>query len=328
LSAISLFQEAIKLDPNFAIAYLALGDSYWNVGELELASDNLQKAYELRERVSEIERLTIEAEYYDTGIGDLQKAQRAMEVFVRIYPRDAGMHNNLGVDYEILGQYDKAVAEYREAVRLNLTPISYGSLARCYIKLNRPKESEGHNREAQAKKIDAIGLHFDLYPLAFLQNDATGMTQQADWAAGKPGAEDRLLYLEADTAAYFGRLRKSREFSRQAVASAERAEEKERTASYEADTAVREALFGNAAEARQWAKSALVPSMGVRAQYSAALTMALIGNAARAQALADDLAQRFPSDTVVQFMYLPTLHAQLALTRNDPSKAIDLLSIE
>jgi predicted Zn-dependent protease len=137
--------------------------------------------------------------------------------------------------------------------------------------------------------------------------------------------EDVLLVTEADTAAYSGRLAKARELSRQAVASAERVEEKETAASYEADAALREALFGNAAEARQRAAAALRLLTGRDVQYGAALALAFARDTARAQALADDLARRFPEDTVVQFNYLPTIHAQLALSRNDVSKAIEVL---
>jgi predicted Zn-dependent protease len=145
------------------------------------------------------------------------------------------------------------------------------------------------------------------------------------WVAGKPGVEDVLLSYEADTAAYSGRLVKARELSRRAAASAERAEEKETAAYYQADAAVREALFGNAAEARQRAAAALGISTSREMQYGAALALALAGDAAKSQALADDLAKRFPEDTVAQFNYLPTLRAQLALIHNDSSKAIESL---
>ena len=134
-----------------------------------------------------------------------------------------------------------------------------------------------------------------------------------------------LLTLEADTAAYSGRLGKARELSRQAVASAQQAGEKEVAASYDAGAALREAVFGHTAEARQRAARALALSAGRDVQYGAALALALAGDAAGAQALADDLAKRFPEDTIVQFTYLPTLHAQLALSRHDSSKAIKAL---
>ena len=151
----------------------------------------------------------------------------------------------------LLGQYEKALAEAREAIRLNpASGLSYSNLVSAYVTVNRLDEARATAEEAQAKKLDSPDLHFLLYQLAFLQNDAAGMAQQVAWAAGKPGVEDVLLGEEADTAAYSGRLGKARELSRRAVASAERAEEKEMAAGYEADAALREALFGNAAEAR------------------------------------------------------------------------------
>ena len=191
--------------------------------------------------------------------------------------------------------------------------------------LNRLEEARATAKEAQAKKLDSPLLRFNLYQLAFLQNDTAGMAQQVAWAAGKPGVEDMLLYDEADTAAYSGRLGKARELSRRAVASAERAKDKETAAGYEVEAALREVLFGNAAEARQRAAAALALSNGRDVQYGAALALALAEDAARAQALADDLAKRFPEDTLVQFNYLPTIHAQLALSRNDSSRAIEAL---
>ncbi len=200
--------------------------------------------------------------------------------------------------------------------------MSYAYLVYPYLNLNRLDEARAIAEEAQAKKLDSPLLRGALYLLAFLQNDAAGMAQQLAWSAGKPGIEEVLLSYEADTVAYSGWLGKAREFSRRAVASAERAEEKETAAGYEAEAALREALFGNATEARQRAASALALSAGRDVQYGAALALALAGDASRAQALADDLGKHFPEDTVVQFNYLPTLHAQLALRRNDSSKAI------
>ena len=151
------------------------------------------------------------------------------------------------------------------------------------------------------------------------------MAQQAAWAMGQPGMEDELLALEADTAAYYGRLGKARGLSHQAVASAERAKEQETAASYKSDAALREALFGNIAEARQQAAAALQVSKGRDVQFLAVLAAALVGDESRARSLADDLSRRFPEDTVVQFNYLPTLHAEIALSHSDSSAALDAL---
>jgi predicted Zn-dependent protease len=158
-----------------------------------------------------------------------------------------------------------------------------------------------------------------------LENDALGMAEQVAWAAGKLGVEDMLLESEADTAAYFGRLGKAREFCRGAVASAERAGQKQTAAGYEAEAALREVLFGNTTDARERAESALRLSAGHDMQFGTALALALAGDASRAQVLANDLAKQFPQNTVVQFNYLPAIHAQLALSRNDSSRAIELL---
>jgi hypothetical protein len=137
--------------------------------------------------------------------------------------------------------------------------------------------------------------------------------------------ENVLLEFEANTASYFGQLRKARGFSRQAVASAERAQEKETAAGYEAEAALREALLGDAVQARQRARAAVALSTGRDVQYGTALALAFADDVPRAQALADDLAKRFPEDTIVQFNYLPTIHAQVALSRNDSAKAIATL---
>jgi tetratricopeptide (TPR) repeat protein len=164
-----------------------------------------------------------------------------------------------------------------------------------------------------------------MYTLAFLQSDVAGMAEQVAWAAGKPGVEDVLLAMEADTAAYSGQLGKAREFSRRAVDSAERAEKRETAAGYEANAALREALVGNAALARKRAAAVLRLSTGRDVLYGAASALAFSGDTAQARKLADELAKRFPEDTVVQFNYLPTLRSQVALHRNDSSKAIEAL---
>jgi serine/threonine protein kinase/Flp pilus assembly protein TadD len=322
-SALPLLQRAITLDPNFAMAYASLGAAYSNLAETSLASENLRKAFELREHVSEREKMFIEASYYYIVTGDLEQAQRGCEVWARTYPRDSNPLMILGVIYAGLGQSEKSLAEYREALRFDPdSSLIYASIVYAYIQLNRLEEARATAEEAKAKKLD---ISSSLYMLGFLQNDAAAMKQQVTFNAGKPGVEDGFLAYEADTAAYAGQLGKAREFFRRATASAERAEEKETAASYEAIAALREALFGNAFQARQRAASALGLSMGRDLQYWAALAHALIGDSARALALADDLDKRFPEDTVVRFSYLPALRGRIALSHNDVPKAIEFL---
>jgi eukaryotic-like serine/threonine-protein kinase len=324
-AAAPLFQRAVSLDPNFAMAYTSLGNAYWALGETSLAAENERKAYELREQVSDREKFYIECTYY-WSTGDLAKTRQASELWAQTYPRDDVPPDYLGGIYQQIGEHEKALAEAQEALRRDSTSgRNYVNLAFAYLNLNRLDEARATAKEAQAKKLDSPYLRFSLYQLAFLQNDAPGMAQQVAWAAGKPGVEDVLLASQANTTAYSGRLGEAREFSRRAVASAEREEEKETAAGYEAEAALREALFGNNREARQRAAVALGLPNGRDVQYGAALALAFAADAGQAQTLADDLGKRFPQDTLVKFKYLPTIHAQLALNRNDSSKAINIL---
>jgi eukaryotic-like serine/threonine-protein kinase len=327
-AGVPLLQRAIRLDPNFTMAYALLGDTYTSLGEASLSAGNIQKANELRDRLSEREKLYVEADYYQVVVGDQEKARQVYEFWMQTYPRDIVPPANLGFIDRNLGQYDRALAEFRESFRIGpATGFGYYNLVPAYISLNRLEEARATAEEAQAKNLDSPSLRFSLYLLAFLQNDATDMAQQVAWSAGKPGVEDVLLYGETDTAAYSGHLRKALEFSRRAVASAKRAEEPETAAGYESDAALQAGLFGNTEEAQQRTRAATGLSHSRDVQFLTALALALAGDAFRAQTLADDLAKRFPQDTMVRFNYLPTIRAQFALTRNDPSKAIETLQV-
>ena len=324
-AAVPFFQRAIQLDPNFAMAYASLGTSHWVRAETSLGAENMKKAYELRERVSTREKFYIESHYHDFVTGDMEKTRQACELWTQTYPRDDVPKIVLGVVYSKLGQYDKLLAENREALRLNVSGVTYANLVESYFYLNRLDEARDTAAEAQAKQLDSPSLRFYLYQLDFVRNDAAGMAQQVTWASGKSGSEDRFSAEEADSAAYFGKLGKARELSRRAVASAEEAGQKETAAGYEAGAALREALFGTVAEDRKRTAAALGLSTGRDVEYGAALALAFGGDTARAEALAEDLAKRFPEDTLVQFNYLPTIRAQLALVRMDHSKAIEVL---
>lgn len=325
-AAIPLFQRAIQMDPNFAMAYASLGTSYANLKQGVLAAENTRKAYNLRERVSEQERFYIESHYQTVVLGDLEKARQVCELWANAYPRDWVPPDNLSDLYASFGQYEEALAQRRKAVHLQTeSPPDYGELIDNYLYLDRLQEAHAIAEEANAKNSSSFWLRVKLYKLAFLQNDTSSMQQQIAWSTGKPGVEDMLLAYESDTAAYFGKLGIAREFSRRAVESAERTEEKEVAAGYLANAALREALFGNAVEARQRAASALGLSTGQRVQFVAALALAFAGDAGRAQRLADDLGKRSPENTLIHFNYLPTIRAQLAICHNDSSRAMQVL---
>jgi len=206
------------------------------------------------------------------------------------------------------------------------SPVSYAFLMFGYIALNRLDEAKATYGRALERKLYSPFFLSSLYQIAFLQNDVAGMAQQIEKSAGHPAIEDTLLANEADTAAYSGRLRKSQEFSQQAIGSAERAGEKETAASYFAMSGVREALFGNGEEARRRAVLAMHRSAGVDVQYGSALALAYAGEDREAQSLTDALGRRLPEATIVQFNYLPTIRAKLAIRRGNTSAAIESLN--
>lgn len=307
------------------MAHALVGIGYGNLGESVLASAEMRTAFGLRDRVSAGEELFIESEFHNVATGNLQKAQQVFDVWAQTLPRDWVPTYELGGISAAVGQYDKSLPKMIEALRLSPgNGRIYNSLMYDYLSLNRLEEARATAEEAQAKGIDSAELHENLYTLALLRNDKAGMAQQVALAMGKLGMEDVLLGYEADTSAYSGRLTKARAFTNRAVSSAERAEEKETAATYEASAAVREALFGNAADARQRVASALGLSTGRDVQYGAAFALALTGGSIRAQMLANDLAERFPEDTIVQFNYLPVLNGQLAVSRSEVSKAVEI----
>jgi eukaryotic-like serine/threonine-protein kinase len=328
-AAVPLFEHSIQLDPKFAMAYAMLGTTYHNLGEKILSAENTRKAYDLRARVSEWEKFYIESHYHHFVTGDMEKARQAYALWAQIYPREAVPPNNLGVVLQTLGQFDKSLAEFHEALRLGPSEgIHFGNLVLANIHLNRLAEARTIADEALAKNLDSADLRIYLYQLAFLRHDLPAMAQQVIWSSGKPGAESLMLCLEAGTAAYSGKLADARDFSRQSAAAAGRLGEKEVAAGCEAAAALWESLYGNVSAARQNASSTLAQSNGRDAQYAAALAFAIIGDSARAGALADDLEKRFPEDTLVRFNYLPTLRGQLALnSSNNAAKALETLAV-
>jgi Flp pilus assembly protein TadD len=326
-AAIPLDKRAIELDPNFAMAYEDLGISYDNLNQHNLADDYLKKAFDLRDRVTEPEKFEIMSSYYQYVTGDQEKAKQTYELWKQVYPRATTAYANLGSTYMILGQYEKAANETGEALRQRTdVVVLYANLGQIYLALNRFDEARTATEGALAHKPEDIGLHLNMYALAFFQDNVAARKRQADWAIGRPGAEDWILSLESDTEAWSGKLRKARELSRQAVESARLSDEKEPAALWQTNDAIREALFGNEYMARQSAAVAEALASENRAvEPQAALAYALARDVTHAVSLADDLAKRFPLDTVVQSVWLPTIRAQIETSHKNASRSIELL---
>ena len=322
--ALPYLQHAIELDPNFAMGNLAVGQMYASRGEPARATEYYAKAFQLREHASEWEKLSIAANYYQNVTGELDKAAQTYQEEIESYPRRYEAYGLLGLVFDQEGQYEKAVEIQRGAQRLRPDWVgNYLGFAMYGLATQRFNEARQNIQEAQARNLDNFQLHNDLYALAFLKADSAAMAEQQQWFAGSPEASFGLA-LASDTEAYAGHLDKARELTKQAVDSAIRADSKENAAIFQAIGAQREAAFGNAAEARQSAAEALKlapASQGVGVE--AALALAVAGDTARAESLAQDLGKRYPLDTQMQSLWLPAIQAQLALNKKNPAAALN-----
>jgi len=323
--SIPFLKRAIELDRNFPLAYAGLAVRYGNLQQPSLALEYATKAYGLRDRVSEREKLRITATYF-YATGELEKEAQTYELWEANYPRDYVPHANLGANYASMGQYQKALAECQENLRLAPdNVVSYGNLGLMYLFLNRLDEAKATFDQAFAHKLDGGFLRWMMYYFAFLRGDATQMEQQVAWGAGKPGDEDPLLSMQSDTEAYYGRLGKARDFSRRAVDSAVRADSKETAALWQANAALREAELGNTASARQGVTAALALSQGRDVKVLSALALARSGDVPRAKAMAEELEKNYPSNTILKLYWLPAINAAIELSKGNSSQATTLL---
>jgi eukaryotic-like serine/threonine-protein kinase len=326
VKAIPFFKRAIELDPNFALAYAELGGTYLGLGEPGQSAENIQKAYDLRNRVSDREKFHITAFYQAAVTGDLEKANQTCELWAQAYPRDESPHRLMGLNDEYLGRYEKAISEDLETIRLNPdVAVSYSNLMEVYTPLNRLEEAKSTYRKALERRIDGPYLHTDMYVVAFLENDAAEMQRQIDLATSMPGAEDWLFSQQSDTSAFSGQLTKARAFSRQAVDSARRNDLKEVAAIWQMNAALREVEFGNLSKAREAVDEGLRLADTRDSEVIAALVLARAGDAARAQTLADSLEKRFPQNIELEGYWLPSIRAAIQLDRGKPAEAIKTL---
>jgi len=327
-AALPFFKRAVALDPNFAMAYRVIAVIYGNLNEVGRAAENARQAYELGEKVSERERFYIEATYYLVATGELEKAAQAYELWQQTYPRDFLAYTNLGSISGNLGNWEKALEEDREALRLEPnSAVNYFNLALAYTTLNRLEEADAVYKQAKERKLEIEGLLQIPYLLAFLKGDAAQMAQSASVAMGKLGTENLLLATQADTEGWYGKLKNAHELTGRAMDSAQHNDAKESAAVYQAVAALREVESGNREQARAEVKAALklAPSRDVRA--IAALALVRAGDTAAAEKLAAELDKTFPLDTLVHRYWLPTIRAGLALERKDPNRAIELLRV-
>jgi eukaryotic-like serine/threonine-protein kinase len=321
--SIPLFKRATEIDPRFAVAYSFLGLSYGNIGESALSAENNTKAYQLRDRASDTEKFFIMATYYQQVTGNLEKTRETYELWGQAYPREIRSPSLLsGAIYPVFGEYEKAIEAAKKSIGIDPNfPFPYVTLATAYQLLDRFPEAAATFQQASERKVDIPDFQVQSYDLAFLMGDKAGMDRLVAQSK-KLGTEDSMSNHEAFVLAYSGHMDQARIMSRKAVDLSLQPGQRETAALYQAAAAVREAFFGNVAEARRSSEAALQLSKARDVEYGAAFALALSGDSSRALTLANDLEKRFPEDTSVRSSYLPVLRALL-----NPAKAIEALRI-
>jgi DNA-binding winged helix-turn-helix (wHTH) protein/Tfp pilus assembly protein PilF len=329
MAALPLLKRAVEIDPNFALAQATLGREFADLDESDLSTEHTTKAWQLRDDTSDRERFYITATYEGLATGNLEKARQNDEAWAQTYPRDAVPHSMLaGYPNKAAGRYELALVEARKATELDPDfGMAYYSLGVNNVYLDRVEEAENVLRRAAGRGLETDELIMLEHDIAFLKGDQAAMERAVARARERSGGDAWISNKEAYAFSYGGQLKKARAFSQRAVDQAMQEAQPERAGLWEAGASLREAFYGNAAQARQRAVAALNHSHNREVEFGAALALALSGDAKRAQQLTDDLERRFPEDTVVRFSYLPVLRARMALNQGDPAKAIELLQV-
>lgn len=327
-SSIPYFKRAIELDPNFATAYVSLGNALYNLNQIADASAAITKAFALRGRVSEPERLDIDSHYYLMVTGELNKALQVYEQWKQEYPRGLEPYTNAGLVYSMLGQQDKNLAEQQAALRIDPNDATnYQNMANAHQVLNQFAQARAFVSQAETRGFDRDEFLAASYSLAFLSGDSKEMENQARAAMGKQVYESSALAQQADTEAYFGRLANARDFTQRAIRSARSNHDDDIASGYQVVGALREADFRNATTARQEIKPALGQNPSQIVRVLAALALARSGEPDRATAMADGLARQYPLDTLLNNYWLPTIRAAAEIDRGNPTRAIEFLQV-
>ena len=325
LDSIAALKRAIELDPNFAAAYAVMSTAYQNLYQFEPAAEAARKALALQDRASEWEKLAISASYASKVTGDMEQAIRLNQMVIKTYPRQLGLRNNLGAAYAAIGQFEKAIDEWRQDIQQGRGIVqSFGNLANGFIRLNRFEEAREIAQDALNRKLDNTVIRRCLYAVAFINRDTNAMKQQIDWASGRP-QEHEVLGWQAAAAAFAGRLEIAQEISRRSKELAVSRGLKDAAAQTAVADAARHALFGFCGEARKDGTIALGMSRDRATLEGVGRVEAICGLTDEARGIENELSRRFPQSTMANGVWRPVIRAGLEIQNGNPEQAVLLL---
>jgi len=323
-----LFQRAIELDPEFALAYSYLGRAYSDSGEQKLGAESIRKAYLLRDAVSDKENYLITYNYNRDVIRNFQICRQICESWIAKYPEDMQPHAFLsGLTSKGTAQYEKSIEEGEKAISLDPDfTVGYENIAESYLFLNRREEAMATYQRAAQRKLPSKDQATVKFFVAFLNRDRSTMDKLSEQMAKDSPVGD-AQHFESLVSAYEGRLRQSRQESIQAVTLARQSHLQERAALFSGAAAVREALYGYPEEPTRQSLAAGRLMSGRDAGFAPAFALALSRNSSVALTMVTRMEKEYPEDTCVRFTYSPALRALIAINQGNPGKAIELLTV-
>ncbi|HKW34180.1 MAG TPA: protein kinase, partial [Candidatus Acidoferrum sp.] len=326
--ALSYFLRAIELDPKFAHAHSSAGVMYRALGDYRRSNEYLTKAFALRDRASLYENLLMQADYHYLVFGDVDKSLPLYQQMAESYPRQVIPWSYLSHIYSDLGQLEKASEADVLLVRLEPdTAFFYPQLIRGEVNLGRLQDAHKAYDSAVSRGFDDSDLRRERYLLAFVEGDAKATAEQIAWFEKRP-LDSLMLLFEAQTEAYYGHVRGAREATRRALATAMQAGNRGHAAFFCLYASWREAALGNEQDANRQARAALdIAPENEDVEARAAEVLARTGDTGRAEKLSQDLAKRFPQNTLIQRYWLPRIHARLSLAAKKPAEAVEQLRV-
>ncbi len=323
MASLPFYRRAVELDPNFAWVYARMASAYNNAGEMEPAKEYTRKAYQLKDRVSEREKLYITKNYYWIVTGELDRNIETLQLYQRIYPSDSVPSVNLAEHYREMGEFEKAVEAGRRAVLVGPTANGYLNLALAYGALDRPDEAWQTLDQALKHFPDSDYIQSVSVWLAFAFQKPDEAQRLLAWVKGRPN-EFRFLQVQLGALQSEGKLRLSSEVAQEAMEMEKGQNLKEAESSDLGHLALVQADFGFCEQARQSA-AAIPTSRTQDADALAGSVFATCGEAAKAEAVVSELGKNYPLDTFVQKLAIPQIRARVEIQHGNSAKAIEQL---